>query len=127
MTGELYDYSDLTQERIAQNQATIRASNETIEATAESIGVGGAIPFICECADPRCTEIVRLTMVEYENIRAIGRRFFTAPGHHRLAVDAGAAIVVAERDGFVVVDKIGVAAEIAEERHGEQARLDNDA
>src|SRR3954468_14706361 len=40
------------------------------------------IPFICECAEERCSELVRLTLEEYEQVRANPRWFINAPGHH---------------------------------------------
>jgi len=39
------------------------------------------IPFICECADPACREIIRLNQDEYEAVRAESRHFFNVPGH----------------------------------------------
>src|SRR5205823_14851784 len=45
-------------ERIARNDATFRQANEEIERAAEPLGIE-PIPFLCECADERCTEIVK--------------------------------------------------------------------
>ena len=51
----------LMEERIAKNDAKFREANERISAAAEEHAVEGMrIPFICECADPTCMEIVRL-------------------------------------------------------------------
>jgi len=110
------DTDDLTQIRIAENQATFRRANEQIEAAASKLGIDGRVPFICECPDETCIEIVSLERTDYEKVRRHARRFFTAPGHERLSVESGAAEVAAERDGYVLVDKIGVAGEVAAER-----------
>jgi hypothetical protein len=110
---------DLTLQRIAENQSTFREANEKIEAAANNMGLGGPVPFICECADRSCTEIVRLTPEGYEEVRQHPRWFFTAPGHEDLSVDSGAGIVVARADGHVVVEKVGVAGEIAAEQFEE--------
>lgn len=112
-------------ERMADNQSAFRSANERIEASAEGMGlVGRPVPFICECSDPTCTEIVRLMLAEYEQIRSGPRRFFCAPGHQEPAVSAGAAVVVDNKEGwggsYVVVEKVGEAGEIAEEHYGEQ-------
>jgi hypothetical protein len=107
---------DLTQVRIAENQAAFRDANENIERAAGRIGVGGLLPFICECAEPACTEIVSLTAADYEEIRSDPRRFFNAHGHEAISVENGAGAVVEKRDGYVIVDKIGVAGERAAER-----------
>jgi len=105
--------TDLTAVRIAENQSTFREANEKIEATADRMGLDGEVPFICECADRSCTEIVRLSLAAYAEVRAHSRRFFNAPGHEAMSVENGAGTVVAEREGYVVVEKIDVAGEVA--------------
>jgi hypothetical protein len=45
-----------------------REANERIEATAYNTRLLGPVPFICECANPDCTEIVRLELDEYEAV-----------------------------------------------------------
>ena len=101
----------LTEERIARNNTTFRDANEHISAAAGVYGIDSPVPFICECADARCSEIVRLTLEEYEEIRAHSRHFLHVPGHEDAA---GAAQVVARRDGYVIVEKLGRAGEIVE-------------
>jgi hypothetical protein len=100
------------EERIALNQATFREANERINAAAGVYAVDIPVPFICECADPTCAEIVRLALSEYEEIRADSRHFLNVPGHQAAA--QGAAAVVAEREGYVIAEKTGHAGEIAE-------------
>jgi hypothetical protein len=101
------------EERIAENQAIFRAANERIHAAAGVYDVSMRVPFICECADPTCSEVVPLELREYQEIRADPRHFFNVPGHE--AASQGAAIVVEERSGYVIAEKIGHAAEVAEE------------
>lgn len=108
---------DLTQERIAINQSRFREANERIELAADKMQLFGPVPFICECADETCVEIVRLSIEGYEEIRDNPRRFFTAPGHQQIAVDADAAVVIGRREGYVLVEKIGVAGQIAEDNY----------
>jgi hypothetical protein len=102
----------LVEERIARNDAAFRRANERISAAAETYGVDIPVPFVCECADPECSEVVRLKLEEYEEIRTDSRRFFHVPGHRDAEGTAG--VVVAERDGYVIVEKTGHAAKIAE-------------
>jgi hypothetical protein len=102
----------LVEERIALNNATFRNANERIGAAAGIYDVDMPVPFICECADRDCSEIVRLDLDDYEEIRADSRHFLNAPGHHVAA--QGAAVVVAERDGYVIVEKVGRAGDIVE-------------
>jgi hypothetical protein len=113
--------ADLSQERLAENQATFREANERIEAAADDMGLLEPVPFICECAARECTEIVRLTLTEYEDVRSNPRRFFNALGHERLSVEAGAGVVVETTPRYVLVDKVGVAGEVAQERYRELA------
>jgi hypothetical protein len=101
-----------TEERIARNQATFRDANERIHVAAGVYGATMRVPFICECADASCSEIVPLEIHEYEEIRSDPRRFLNARGHEAAA--RGAAIVVEERDNYVIVEKIGHAGEVAE-------------
>lgn len=101
----------LTQERIARNDALFRDANEKLRDAAVDYGVGeGAAPFICECADPRCTEVVLLELPAYAEIRSSPRWFLNIPGHE-VAESAG---VVARRDGYLIVEKLGHAGEVAE-------------
>jgi hypothetical protein len=102
---------DPVAERVAVNQARFREANEDINSIAQRADLP-RIPFVCECANPRCAEIVRLSRADYEAIRADGRRFLNVPGHEAAAL--GWAVVVDRGPGFVVVEKIGDAGEITE-------------
>ena len=101
-------------ERIAINDARFRDANESIEAAAEEFDISERIPFLCECADPSCTTALRLSLTEYEEIRAESTYFLNAPGH--VVAAHGAARVVSERArrGYTIVEKIGRAGEVAE-------------
>ena len=106
----------LTQQRIAENNARFRDANERIREVAEEHRVAMPIPFICECPESTCVEIVRVELGHYRSFRAHPRRFVNAPGHNRAA---GSAVrVVSEHDGYVVVEKVGLAGEIAESLAG---------
>jgi hypothetical protein len=102
----------LMEERIARNQATFRAANERTGAAVGVYDIASPVPFICECADPSCTEVVRLELDQYEEIRSDSRRFLNVPGHQTVA--QGVSVIVEERNGYVIVEKMGHAGEIAE-------------
>lgn len=109
---------EVQEERIATNNATFREANERISAAAGSYGIETPIPFICECSDPRCSEVIRLRLDEYEEVRANPRHFLNIPGHE--AASKGLAVVVERRDSYSIVEKTGRAGEIVEgldERH----------
>ena len=99
-------------ERIARNDAIFREANDQIGETAEEYGTQTSIPFLCECADQNCREIVRLTLEQYRDVRSDPRHFVNVPGHEASA--HGWAEVIARTDGYVTVAKIGRAGDIAE-------------
>jgi hypothetical protein len=76
-----------------------RASNERIAAaaTAHRFDRLTAVPFICECADLDCGELLRLTLDELAGARRVGTTV-VAPGHA-----PGGASVHSER-GYWIVD-----------------------
>jgi hypothetical protein len=98
-------------ERIARNDATFRKANESIAGAARQLVPDDRVPFICECADPDCREIVQLTLAEYEGVRSHPVRFVTASGHE----EGEHATVVETGDGYVVVQKKGEAGAVAAE------------
>ena len=72
-----------------------------------------SVPFICECADPACVEIVQMTMKEYREIREDPRTFLNVPGHEASA--QGWAQVIESHDRYVgdpadpgVADELGI-------------------
>ena len=110
---------DLTAERVAKNDATFRRANDRIRAAAEEHDISEGIPFVCECANPECRELLRMRLDEYHEVRSDPRTFLNVPGHHVFAL--GHARVIAERDGYVIAEKIGIAGEIVEsEYRGEE-------
>ncbi len=109
------------QEKIGEAQIAFRNANETIQASADSFAILGAIPFVCECPSRDCTELIELSFDQYEAIRQNPRRFFNLTGHERTSVDAGAERIVAVADELTVVEKIGVAGELAAEAYPRQA------
>lgn len=65
----------------AHNQILFREVNERVAAVAQ-VEVGATtVAFLCECIDPGCTAAMRLTVVEYAELRTSPRRFLVAPDH----------------------------------------------
>lgn len=89
-----------------------RAINERIRELAARFDHLDAeeLPFICECADETCVERVSLTTAQYDDVRAIPARFVVAPGHEATPLVER---VVFRSDEFVIVRKVGIAAEVA--------------
>jgi len=104
----------LTEARIARNQATFRDANQRIVAAAGEIGVEPrAVPFICECSELSCTRVLLIDLSEYTAVRRHPRRFLHAAGHED---PVGTTVEV--HPNYVVVEKSGVAGEVAEDLAG---------
>ena len=98
-----------SEERAARNEAAFRRANDSIDKRRESLGLETSTPYLCECEDESCTELVRLDPDEYRFARAEPRRFVVAPGHeHRDRV-------VDRQARYVLVEKSGRGGEIAEQ------------
>jgi hypothetical protein len=98
------------QMQAAINQSVFREVNENLEKLNqdlnELIPVGD---FVCECADTACTVRIRLTIAEYEQLRAVPTHFAVRHGH----VVPEAERVVEEHGGYTVVEKFEAAGEYA--------------
>jgi hypothetical protein len=95
-------------ERKAENEAIFRDANERIRAIRSELSIDGKTPFLCECDDAGCRELVLLDLHEYEAVRAEPAWFLIVPRHPH---DSGA--VVREHDTYLVVEKEGAARRIA--------------
>ncbi len=76
---------------------------ETYRALVPSVSRASFLPFICECSDARCTSVIRLTLEEYEAVRAEIEHFAVVPGH----LVVGFAHVVEENERYAVLVKDG--------------------
>ena len=65
---------------------------------------------MCECADLACTESVLIRRAEYDAVRGSPRRFVVIRAHVLPEVER----VVSESNGYVVAEKFGEAAVVAE-------------
>ncbi len=88
-------------ERRASTEALFRDVNERIAESAQRFDADGT-DFVCECADPNCTERVEATLEEYEDVRSDGATFLLAPGHEQTDIER----VVADRGRYRVVEKV---------------------
>jgi hypothetical protein len=98
---------------VAAVQSTARAGNERTRKIAlrERFEYTQRVPFLCECADRSCTEIVMLSLADYERIREHPSRFLLVAGHEDAEADYER--IVEAENGYAVVEKIGVAGEEA--------------
>ena len=104
---------DLSAERVARNQATFREANEQIADRATEYELDDRVPFICECADPACREIIRVSLDEYAHVRSHARWFLNAIGHQVAAGSHGK--VIEDNSHYVISEKTGAAGRVAED------------
>jgi hypothetical protein len=102
--------------RVAKNESLFREVNERISSVAEGFASGGeqTQQFVCECSRLGCIEPIELTLEEYAAVRATDVRFAVAQGHFDPAHEE----VVLRKERYWVVEKDGVAGEVAAEERG---------
>lgn len=104
------DPPEARQVRLGKNQSLFRAVNNQIDYIGQAQSTVLPIDFLCECADPDCDTYIELTQGEYEAVRKNPTHFFVLPGHVYPEVEN----VVDDRGHYVVVEKFGAGARIAE-------------
>jgi len=85
----------------ARTEALFRDVNERIAESAERFDASST-QFVCECADPGCTDRLAATLNEYEQVRSDGATFMLAPGHEHTDIER----VVERRSRFNIVEKV---------------------
>ena len=98
-------------ERQGRNESLFREVNERIAELNQTFQVEGRSEFLCECGREECRQPVSISIDEYETVRRTSTRFFVLPGHEDTSVES----VVERSERYVVVEKIGDAAEEADD------------
>ena len=99
---------------MAQNESFFRDLNER---KAEWLSDGlQAAGFRCECWRLDCSDHIRLSNREWEEVRSDPTRFAVAPGHTANDVEPSVEEVVKEYAHFWIVEKRGKAGELAANR-----------
>jgi hypothetical protein len=96
----------------ARTQSLFRDVNERVQeinaSFADFVPLGD---WVCECAENGCVERIQLTSEEYESVRADPKRFAVAASDEHVFDEIEE---VVERTGrFWVVEKVGIAGELA--------------
>jgi hypothetical protein len=101
--------------RIAKNETLRREENERIQAHNASIHWVNPpyADWVCECGNESCTEPVRLSVREYDEVRTHPTYFIVVPSEKHVVADVER--VVQRTDRYWVVEKTGVAAEVSED------------
>jgi hypothetical protein len=90
------------------NEEVLREVNDRIEEVSQAFSEGDEDPgaaqaeFLCECGDPHCTESLRMSVGEYEEIRRDKALLIVSPEHE----DESKEDVVAHLDRYVVVRRV---------------------
>lgn len=96
--------------RKAKNEIQLRKLNERIED--HHLRVKPTVAeWVCECADESCARPVKLSIAEYEAVRAEPTHFFIAPSAEHVSADIE--YVVRREPGYWVIAKIGVGGEMS--------------
>ena len=103
--------------RQARNEALAREVNERIDRLDREAEGAGAPPnetfgFLCECGrGDGCTEMLWVTLAEYDRVREEDDRFVLVPGHETPDLER----VVERSDRYVIVDKVAEAEPLVED------------
>ena len=100
------------EERVARNEALFQEVNRQIEKLEETLGRRETIRLLCECSKKHCLEGFDVEAAAYERVRSNPVLFFVVPGHEDPEVEQ----VVERTREFLVVEKVGQAAEAVRER-----------
>lgn len=106
--------ADLVAERAALNQRRFRELNEQIEpGNRMTYWVDPPMPdWVCECASETCSVPVRLSLLEYEAIRADSTRFLVSSSDEHVVPEVER--VVERNERYWIVEKFGEAAAVVE-------------
>jgi hypothetical protein len=106
--ARLGDESDAI--RKASNEIQLRKLNERIEVHHLRVQPTVAA-WVCECADGNCAQPIKMTIAEYEAVRAEPTHFFVVPSAEHLSPDIE--YVVRQEPNYWVIAKKGVGAEMS--------------
>ena len=103
--------------RLGENETIFRAANERMAGWEERDRLEAVELYFCECADPTCTQKVRLGGPDYERVRSDPTHFFVVRGHEVADVET----VLESHPDWVLVEKAeSEARDVAEERDPRQ-------
>lgn len=85
-----------------ENQVRFRDFNEWIKASDRLATDRVVEEFVCECSDGTCRQVIMLTRMEYESVRAYGARFAIALNHENPELDQ----VLEQNERFATSEKL---------------------
>jgi hypothetical protein len=101
------------EERVARNEELFLVVNREIEKLEEKLGHSEMLTLLCECSKKHCLETVDVEPAAYKQVRLNPLLFFLVPGHEDPEVER----LVEQTPKYVVVEKVGHAAEAVREKN----------
>jgi hypothetical protein len=84
-----------------ENQALFHATNARLKNRLGSLESGGRVPFVCECEDGDCMDVIEVSLDTFDAVHAVVGRFLLRPGHETGSDED----VVSRSAGHVVIQK----------------------
>lgn len=100
------------EERVARNEELFQIVNRQIEKLEKTLGPRKTFSMVCECGKKHCLDGFDVEPDVYERVRANSLLFFVVPGHEDSQVEK----VIERAPQYLVVEKIGRAAEVVSDR-----------
>ena len=95
------DPGDNTVAKARENEERFAAANAQIGTAADALHIQESVPFLCECSNMRCTEIIQVSHAAYVDLKSQESTFILLTGHE----DADVEQVVGQRNGYLLVQK----------------------
>lgn len=121
--GRLEGQLTMPTRRRERNQQLFREVNRRISdvnATFDATAADDELDFVCECADASCTEMVPLSLSEYQRVPRAGNYFLVKVGHQ-----ASHQRIVVRATDYVVVEEPAVDGTTAAVSHQESRKVAN--
>ena len=99
------------EKEIARNEILFRHVNERIADLSNNEEPEPDLVVLCECGRAECLHHIQVPAPAYAEVREHGGRFIILPDHLEPDVE----VIVQREAGFFVVEKAGMAGELAEE------------
>jgi len=101
----------LHERRFAANQTVFRRSNERLSRRLDALAPE-LVPYVCECGDDSCEDLVSLLPAEYEHVRSNSAWFLIALDHEILS--GGDERIAETHERYQVAEKSGAAGALAD-------------
>lgn len=113
LSGKAVHMESSREERVARNEELFLVVNREIEKLEEKLGRSEMLTLLCECSKKHCLATLEVKPDAYQRVRSNPLLFFLVPGHEDPEVEQ----VVERTREYLVVEKLGLAAEAVREKN----------